>query len=352
MIAQVPEIAQTGNQIDFFGTFVPDVLSYNEYYPYGMLLPGRHGEVDSYRYGFQGQEMDNEIKGEGNSINYKYRMHDSRAGCFFAVDPLASKYPHNSPYAFSENRVIDGVELEGLEVLLLGEVYKASAVGSIGYESGKVIDFSDANIKIYEYTSELTGIETDLGVSIEGSITYFPDMPGASEIEGHGYQTSVTIGNGLIASYGEAFSGKYKGYNVTLGASLSLMPASLSIYGSETELGDPVTDYTKLADEYDGILSNISNIKNKIINKISEKNTSLDRLSKSIKAKNKEIEKLSEKKKTGNSISEKLQNAIIDKGVLVETVQQRLDEIKELNSQYSNLNKLEKFVEKKKKEME
>ena len=31
------------------------------------------------------------------------------------MDPLESKYVWNSPYAFSENRVIDGVELEGLE---------------------------------------------------------------------------------------------------------------------------------------------------------------------------------------------------------------------------------------------
>jgi len=42
-------------------------------------------------------------------------MHDTRIGRFFAVDPLAGSYPHNSPYAFSENRVIDAVELEGLE---------------------------------------------------------------------------------------------------------------------------------------------------------------------------------------------------------------------------------------------
>jgi hypothetical protein len=42
-------------------------------------------------------------------------MHDPRVGRFFAVDPLAGKYPWNSTYAFSENRVIDGVELEGLE---------------------------------------------------------------------------------------------------------------------------------------------------------------------------------------------------------------------------------------------
>jgi RHS repeat-associated protein len=83
-----------------------------------MLLPNRHGSIDTYRYGFQGQEKDDEIKGEGNSINYKYRMHDPRVGRFFAVDPLTSRFPYNSPYAFSENRVIDGYELEGLEVFL------------------------------------------------------------------------------------------------------------------------------------------------------------------------------------------------------------------------------------------
>ena len=48
-------------------------------------------------------------------MNYKYRMHDTRLGRFFAVDPLEADYPHNSPYAFSENQVIDAIELEGLE---------------------------------------------------------------------------------------------------------------------------------------------------------------------------------------------------------------------------------------------
>ncbi len=68
-----------------------------------------------YRYGFQGQEKDEEIKGSGNSYNYKFRMHDTRLGRFYALDPLAPKYPHNSPYAFSENMLINCVELEGLE---------------------------------------------------------------------------------------------------------------------------------------------------------------------------------------------------------------------------------------------
>ncbi len=80
-----------------------------------MLVPNRHGSSDRYRYGFQGQEKDDELKGEGNSLNYTFRMHDPRMGRFFAVDPLARSYPWNSPYAFSENQVIAFVELEGKE---------------------------------------------------------------------------------------------------------------------------------------------------------------------------------------------------------------------------------------------
>ncbi len=88
----------------------------NEYYPFGMIMP-RIDNVDGedYRYGFQGEEMDGELKGEGNSVNFKFRMHDPRLGRFLSIDPLISKYPHNSPYAFSENKVIHAIELEGLE---------------------------------------------------------------------------------------------------------------------------------------------------------------------------------------------------------------------------------------------
>jgi RHS repeat-associated protein len=80
-----------------------------------MQVPTRHGQSDSYRYGFQGQEKDDELKGEGNSLNYTYRMHDPRIGRFFARDPLANEYPWYSPYSFGGNKVIRFVELEGLE---------------------------------------------------------------------------------------------------------------------------------------------------------------------------------------------------------------------------------------------
>jgi len=86
-----------------------------DYYTFGMQMPGRSHQTSEYSYGFQGQLKDDEIKGEGNSVNFKFRMHDPRIGRFFAMDPLADEYPHNSPYVFSENTVVNAVELEGLE---------------------------------------------------------------------------------------------------------------------------------------------------------------------------------------------------------------------------------------------
>ena len=101
-----------------------DIRVAQDYSPFGVTLDGRNFVVDEgYRYGFNNKEKDDEIKGEGNSINYSFRMHDPRLGRFFAVDPLSAAFPHNSPYAFSENIVINAVELEGLEKVYVYNVY-------------------------------------------------------------------------------------------------------------------------------------------------------------------------------------------------------------------------------------
>jgi RHS repeat-associated protein len=72
----------------------------------------------AYSYLFQGQEHDDEINGAtGTSYAFEYRMHDPRVGRFLSIDPLVKDYPWNSPYAFSENRVIDGIDFEGSEYL-------------------------------------------------------------------------------------------------------------------------------------------------------------------------------------------------------------------------------------------
>ena len=50
-------------------------------------------------------------------------MHDPRVGRFFAVDPLEIKYPWYTPYQFSGNRLIDAIELEGLEEKIIHTQY-------------------------------------------------------------------------------------------------------------------------------------------------------------------------------------------------------------------------------------
>jgi len=131
--------------------------SSQDYYPFGMQMPGRSFSSENYRYGYQGSEKDNEVKGNGNSVNFKYRMHDPRTGRFFAVDPLASSYPHNSPYAFSENRVLDAIELEGLEKV---EVTNALNQDKYMGKMWKIIDNSDVLREVYQSISRADRVAT------------------------------------------------------------------------------------------------------------------------------------------------------------------------------------------------
>jgi RHS repeat-associated protein len=93
--------------------FTADIWSASDYYPFGMTMGGRSWSQSSYRFGFQGQETEQEFY--GGAVSYKYRVHDPRIGRFLSIDPLAPEYPFYSSYAFSGNRVIDAIELEGLE---------------------------------------------------------------------------------------------------------------------------------------------------------------------------------------------------------------------------------------------
>lgn len=59
------------------------------------------------------------MKGLGNSLDFRFRMYDSRLGRFMSVDPLAKSFPWNSTYAFAENDVIRAIDLEGKEKLIV-----------------------------------------------------------------------------------------------------------------------------------------------------------------------------------------------------------------------------------------
>jgi RHS repeat-associated protein len=79
----------------------------------GRGYVGNGGE--GMRYGYNGQERLHELDSHGDTYEFEYRIHDARVGRFLSVDPLYKEYPWNSTYAFAENRVIDGIDLEGRE---------------------------------------------------------------------------------------------------------------------------------------------------------------------------------------------------------------------------------------------
>ncbi|NHN28086.1 hypothetical protein FIA58_020605 [Flavobacterium jejuense] len=70
----------------------------------------------TYQYKYQGQERQTEL--DLNWDSYKYRNYDYAIGRFMCIDPLAEDYTYNSPYAFSENKIGMGTELEGKELNL------------------------------------------------------------------------------------------------------------------------------------------------------------------------------------------------------------------------------------------
>lgn len=86
--------------------YVADDYSYSDYYPYGMPMVGRNTNLSDYRFGYQGSEMDNEHKGNGNSYTTFFRQYDPRLGRWMSIDPLAAQFAFISPYAYSENNPI------------------------------------------------------------------------------------------------------------------------------------------------------------------------------------------------------------------------------------------------------
>jgi RHS repeat-associated protein len=99
-----------------------------DYYPFGSLMPGRKYNAGEYRFGFNGQEKDDEIAGvTGSHLDFGARIYDSRIGRWLAVDPLSKKYPWMSPFNFAANNPILFVDTDGREVRVAGDVKKAEA---------------------------------------------------------------------------------------------------------------------------------------------------------------------------------------------------------------------------------
>lgn len=115
-----------------------EIAAVNNYYPFGLLHNYTYTTGNAYQHKYQGQELQ-----ENGWYSFKWRNYMPDVGRFFNVDPLSEVYAYQSHYNFSENRVVDAREIEGLEAKLLntgasfdGKSYDGGVESNITWSDG------------------------------------------------------------------------------------------------------------------------------------------------------------------------------------------------------------------------
>jgi RHS repeat-associated protein len=158
-------VSVNGSVIDYY---IADIVSAQEYYPFGMQMPGRGFNSEKYRYGFNGKENDNEVKGAGNQIDYGMRVYDPRIGKFLSVDPLTKKYPYLTPYQFASNTPVQAIDLDGKEKLeaffLLDDKNNGKVLNQNATAVQIIYDFKERTISAMYGTVGGTAIRFEYGM--------------------------------------------------------------------------------------------------------------------------------------------------------------------------------------------
>jgi len=118
--------------------YIPEIRSYTDYYPFGFPIEERTGvggvRTRGYRYGFNGQEKDDEIYGEGASYTAEFWQYDSRLGRRWNVDPVTK--PWESPYATFGGNPIWFVDPDGRDFdPVVDEENKTITITAVYYTS-------------------------------------------------------------------------------------------------------------------------------------------------------------------------------------------------------------------------
>lgn len=131
-------------------------------------MPNRHGNSPAYRYGFQGQEKDDELKGEGNSYDFGARMFDPRVGRWFARDKVVKSDLSN--YQFASNNPIIMIDYDG------DDEYYFTSNWEIKYKKAQFRILQNGDIKHY------LPIE-DTRIKKPGANSYYMKLPNGNDVK-------------------------------------------------------------------------------------------------------------------------------------------------------------------------
>jgi len=162
-----------------------EIIEESNYYPFGLKQTGYNyfvnptGSSLAQTWKYQGQEFNADF--DLNTYEFKYRMHDPAIGKFMQIDPLAEDYVYNSTYAFQENKLGLGVELEGKEIQIFYPSLIADAV-------------QDEN----SFGAHYVGFGLGIGNSID-AFEYLANNPGAALIAISDLGSPVITADGTLA---------------------------------------------------------------------------------------------------------------------------------------------------------
>lgn len=183
--------------------YLADVITANDYYPFGMMMPGRKYEQTPgkpYRYSINGQEKELELN--ENITTAEYWEYDSRIARRWNVDPVPDET--QSPYAVFDNNPIAVTDVDGDCTDCPDDPIESTYLGWTGLDFGSFGNgVADGFIGALP---DLVGFVGDLIVSGEardnfaaGLKTFFNDVPGAIKaLAADKYElwSSVLSGNG------------------------------------------------------------------------------------------------------------------------------------------------------------
>jgi RHS repeat-associated protein len=114
-----------------------------DYLPFGQVMPNRHGNDETYKYGFNDMLKDDELKGNSNSYDFGARIYDPRLGRWLSRDPHESKYPAVSGYNFSLNSPLLFKDPDGKDAIItvttVGNITTVTFSSTV-YLTGKGVD--------------------------------------------------------------------------------------------------------------------------------------------------------------------------------------------------------------------
>jgi len=212
----------------------------HDYYPGGMLMPGRQFTAtgDSlYRYGFNSKENDNEVYGLGNLQDYGARMYIPQIVRFPSVDPVSAKYPDLSSYQFASNNPIANLDVDGKEGknFFIEWLKRLIGVGPAPKTADEAIE--DENLR--DAATKVDNTIDKIGEAEENSIGLIPGVSAAFELEKGNTKTAVAYF--ALDIFGDELL-RYGGKAAKYGAEklFKLEISSVELFGKASAEGEPL----------------------------------------------------------------------------------------------------------------